>query len=93
MVSEVEESDDLDVKAVKTIRNNIISIIEQDLIKIGSVIERDLSILLYIYNNNYYLIRANTVKNNNTSKIQCLLFHENTMILDIDYYVNYSHKV
>lgn len=44
---EFEENDDLDIKSVKTIRNNIISIIEQDLIKIGAVIERDLSVLLY----------------------------------------------
>lgn len=51
------------------------------------------------YNYNYLLLFINVIENRsntnkaNVSKMQCLLFHENTMILDIDYYVNYSHKV
>lgn len=70
VLPEVEEKNDLDASAVKVVRNTIISVIENDLVKISKVINRDIQnhqyIFLYIgYNiqnqvikfNHYYIMK------------------------------------
>lgn len=49
VLPEVEEKNDLDASAVKVVRNTIISVIENDLVKISKVINRDIQNLQYIF--------------------------------------------
>lgn len=64
VLPEVEEKNDLDASAVKVVRNTIISVIENDLVKISKVINRDIQNLQYIFTYIGYNIQDQVIKFN-----------------------------
>lgn len=64
VLPEVEEKNDLDASAVKVVRNTIISVIENDLVKISKVINRDIQNLQYIFIYIGYNIQDQVIKFN-----------------------------
>lgn len=64
VLPEVEEKNDLDASAVKVVRNTIISVIENDLVKISKVINRDIQNLQYIFIHIGYNIQDQVIKFN-----------------------------